>query len=191
MYTGENGCFEAIYRKYFRALAIYAFDIVQEESLAQDAVQDVFGKLYTHPTTFSTDKVLRVYLYNAVRNRAISILRRQHTADAYSAKVQQAFAGTTDASAFRIPQSAFSDPEADDDFFTPEVMRQLAEAIDRLPDRQREILLMAMKGRKISEIAQQMQIATGTVKTQKQRAISKLRTMFDPKSSPSSGISMT
>lgn len=182
MYSADD--FETTYRRYFRALVVYAFDILQEMSLAQDAVQDVFGRLYAHPTDFPTETVARVYLYNGVRNRAISILRRQRTADAYSAQVQRSLnapAASATAAMPDLPQAAVTDPEADDDFFTPEVMRRLMDAIDQLPDRQREIFLLAMKGKKNQEIAEQLSVAVGTVKTQKQRAINKLRDQFGPR----------
>lgn len=182
MYSADD--FETTYRRYFRALVVYAFDILQEMSLAQDAVQDVFGRLYDHPTDFPTETVARVYLYNSVRNRAISILRRQRTADAYSAQVQHAYAApaaSATAAMPDLPQAAVTDPEADDDFFTPEVMRRLMDAIDQLPDRQREIFLLAMQGKKNQEIAEQLSVAVGTVKTQKQRAINKLRDQFGPR----------
>ncbi|MBO5633038.1 MAG: hypothetical protein J5965_28605, partial [Aeriscardovia sp.] len=46
---------------------------------------------------------------------------------------------------------------------------------DRLPERQREVLLLTMEKRKVKEIAELMSISINSVKTQKQRAMETLR----------------
>ena len=59
-----------------------------------------------------------------------------------------------------------------------EIYNQLFAAIDRLPERQREVLLLTMEKRKVKEIAEALQISANSVKKQKQRALDTLRDML-------------
>jgi len=61
-----------------------------------------------------------------------------------------------------------------------EVYSMLFEAIDSLPEKQREIFLLAMKGKKNSEIAEAMRISVNTVKSQKRSGLEKLRNRLSP-----------
>lgn len=65
--------------------------------------------------------------------------------------------------------------DGQEQFFSEEVFRLLFLAIDSLPRRQREVLLMCMEGKKNRDIAKQLDISFETVKHLKRRAIATLR----------------
>ena len=72
-------------------------------------------------------------------------------------------------------QPPTNDIDIENSYVKEEVYNQLFAAIDRLPKRQREVLLHTMEKRKVKEIAELMDISVNSVKTQKQRAIETLR----------------
>jgi RNA polymerase sigma-70 factor (ECF subfamily) len=65
--------------------------------------------------------------------------------------------------------------DVENSYVKEEIYNQLFAAIDRLPERQREVLLLTMEKRKVKEIAELMSISINSVKTQKQRAMETLR----------------
>ena len=69
--------------------------------------------------------------------------------------------------------------DIEDVIFTEEVFIKLFESIDKLSQRQREILKLNMEGKKLIEIADILNITYETVKTQKKRAINALKKSLD------------
>ena len=67
--------------------------------------------------------------------------------------------------------------EMESEIFAAEMYSRIFTYIDALPDRQRKTLLLAMEGKTNAEIAEEMQVKIETVKTQKYKAISTLRTV--------------
>lgn len=63
--------------------------------------------------------------------------------------------------------------------FSEEVYRQLFLMIDQMPPRQREVFLMVMEGKKNREIAQALDMASETVRTNKKRAMAFLKKNLD------------
>ena len=59
--------------------------------------------------------------------------------------------------------------------FGPEVYRMLLEMVESLPQRQREVFMLAMEGRRNAEIAEQLEISLNTVKVLKRRALTTLK----------------
>jgi RNA polymerase sigma-70 factor (ECF subfamily) len=69
--------FEKIFKDHYNALANYALSIVKNRADAEDAVQDVFVKLWQNrPQVVNTEQV-KYYLYTATKNTCISLLRKQ------------------------------------------------------------------------------------------------------------------
>lgn len=66
-------------------------------------------------------------------------------------------------------------PDGEEEFFDEEIYRQLFIAIHELPERQREIFILKMKGKKYKEIAHELNISLSTVKTLRQRAFNTIK----------------
>ena len=63
----------------------------------------------------------------------------------------------------------------DDSVQKEEIYRELYIAIDRLPEREREVLLLALEGKSNQEIAEQLELSVLTIKTHKKNAYNRLR----------------
>jgi RNA polymerase sigma-70 factor (ECF subfamily) len=76
------------------------------------------------------------------------------------------------------------DPAADEPQPWRALLREVGEAIDRLPPRQRIIVLNGATGASYDEIARQLSIPTGTVRSRWSRARAGLRATFQQKDAP-------
>ena len=143
-----------LYEQYFRQLCLYALHYVGDLDESKDIVQECFASLIKNNPALSNPKV---YLYNSVRNRCIDILR---------SKKKERIAPMDDL-------SYISDEEAQR---RSEIEVQLWEAVDFLPPKRRELLLLNKRdGLKYSDIARLKGLSENTVRNQIFRAIESLR----------------
>lgn len=150
--------FHKTYDRFYQALVMYAMNYISDQAMAEDIVQDIFSQIWENKTEFASIPSLRVYLYNAVRNHVFDWQRKKKVASKY----------------LKL-NPPVNEIDVENSFVKEEVYNQLFAAIDRLPVRQREVLLHTIEKRKIKEIAELMDISVNSVKTQKQRAIETLR----------------
>lgn len=147
---------DLLFRQYYRQLCLYALHYLKDVDGSEDVVQDCFVRLMeTHPEP--TDA--RAWLYVAVRNRCIDMLRRQSPIATEILPVDL--------------DGYISDEEAQE-----RSVREAAlwAAVDALPQRQRQVLLLAKRdGLTYREIALRMNISEKTVEHQLSSALKKLR----------------
>lgn len=151
---------DLIFQYYYRPLCLYALHYLGNVDEAEDAVQDCFVRLVElrEQTSESVENNVRGWLYTAVRNRCIDLLRQRK--------------GRTEI----LPTDAdgpITDEEAQERS-TEEA--RLWTAIDALPDRCREVFLMAKRdGMHQADIAQELNISPRTVEHQVAKALRILR----------------
>lgn len=160
--------FQMLYNDYYKALVVCAIQIVTDKSVSEDIVQEMFSRLYERKLKFESVSSLRSYLYNSVRNLCLDWLRHR--------KVEESYLKTMMAKAREYPVSE----DGEDGLFSEEIYRRLEDFFNDLPPRQHEIMLLAIEGKKNSEIAEILGVKVGTIKTQKQRALNTLRENFNP-----------
>ncbi len=151
-----------LYEHFYGALVSYGMRILQDRESAEDVVQDTMAALWERKTVLPNNAALKAYLYNSVRNKCLSLLRRQRSEslDPLAMSKYEEFRVTDD---------------GNEQFFPEEVYRQLFLMIDQMPPRQREVFLMAMEGKKNKEISEALGIAIETVRTNKKRAMAFLK----------------
>lgn len=162
--------FRALYKAYYKALVSYSVQMVGEMEAAEDIVGAFFATLWEKKMSFRSLVSLQTYLYNSVRNASLNWLKHKDVESDYLQKV-----------AANYKEHYLGGDEADD-FFSEEIYRLLFQAIDALPKRCREVFLLAMEGKKNDEIAAILQVSLETVKTQKKRGMSFLRTKLNDQS---------
>ena len=135
---------DLVFRNYYRQLCLYALHYLQDVELVEDVVQDCFLRLLE---LAETPRDVRAWLYTAVRNRCIDQLRRRPV-------VGSAVADST-------LLDGLTDEEAQERSVSE---ARLWAAVDALPSRQREVLLLAKRdGLTYREIAQRLAISEKTV----------------------------
>lgn len=160
----DEAAFHVLYKEYYKALTGYAMHLTDSPETAEDIVQDIFSRLYERKDQFDSMRSLRTFLYNSTRNASLDYIRHRSAEQKY----------------YHHQQKDENEAISDYDFENEERYRQLFKLIDDLPQRQREILLECLRGRRIKEIAVLLQVSTETVKTQKQRGIKKIKEKLSP-----------
>ena len=146
--------FTQLFSSYYRPLCLYAIHYLQNAELAEDIVQECFIKLWErqaeHPKAF---------LFTAVRNACIDHLRKRKPIDATIEPADL--------------DGSITDEEAQERSFHE---AELWTAVDALPDRCREILLLSKRdGLTYREIALRLGISEKTVEHQISKALKVLR----------------
>lgn len=161
----DKEAFRFLYEYYFTKIVLFAESYLYDEEEARDLVQDLFFHLWDHSEALHVTTSIKSYLFTSVRNRCLNILRDRKIRDEHNNKLFEAqlFSGTEDV------------------VIDEEIQQRLQEALNSLPDKCREIILLkVVEGKKNKEIANQLNIAETTVKTQVQRAYRMLREKLIP-----------
>ncbi|MDE7189571.1 MAG: RNA polymerase sigma-70 factor [Muribaculaceae bacterium] len=141
------------YRRFYRPLGMYALKLLGDVDEAEDIVQEIFGTLVDRSDDISSATV-KPYLYRAVHNRVLNRLR--------------------DSMGERLAE--YPDEVTEEDIDTSERDARLWEEIGQLPQRCREVFLMAKRdGMSYAEIAEELGISVKTVENQMTKALSRLR----------------
>jgi RNA polymerase sigma factor (sigma-70 family) len=126
-----------------------------------DVVQESYFKLLRAKAAGQI-ACARAYLFTIARNSALRIFRRRHISSAVD---------VNDLAEFRLVQS---EPNAAETANRTEEMALLVEAVDALPKRCREIVILRVfHGRSYGEIAASLGLAEQTVRVQMSRAVDK------------------
>ncbi len=157
----DEAWFESLFRAEYRSLYYFAVGIVDSSHVAEELVQDCFLRLWTRRHEPAAGSV-RSYLFRSVRNACYDHLKRQ--------KVRRETNSVPHHD--HIPHS--QSPERD--YREKEIEDAIADAIDLLPARRREIFLLSRRdGLTYAEIADVLSISIKTVETQMGRALRFLR----------------
>jgi len=161
---GEEKAFDYFFRQYYAALCFFAKSILHDEDEAKDVVQDCFLKLWDSQTMIERSASVRSFLYTAVRNKCVDVLRRKKTKQ--KAELQ-------------LIQNNENDSEYFDEVTFAEMIRQLDGYLDELPSKMRHIMkLYYIDGKKYHEIASKINSTPEAVRRQKARALHIIREKF-------------
>ncbi len=147
-----------LYRSHRLAMVRLAIFLVDEQSTAEDVVQDAFVALYKrHGETLDDVDNALGYLRTSVVNTARSVLRRRKTAREY------------------VPPHEADAPSAEDHVLLSDEHRRVLEALGQLTTRQREVLVLRYWS-DLSEarIAETLGLSRGAVKSTASRGIAAL-----------------
>lgn len=147
---GDTAAFETLYYRYRDWVAHMAFRFTGDRDLALDVLQETFLYFSKKFPGFRLTPRLTTFLYPAVRNYSIAARRKNERFVSDEA----------------LPERS-TDP-------APE--RELSDIVSKLPEEQREVLLLRfVDGMSMEEIAAAMRIPAGTVKSRLHYAIKALR----------------
>lgn len=155
--AGDEKSFRRVYLKYHKQLYSVALKYLRSKSLAEDAVHDIFIKLWNNRTKLEKSGSLRGFLFTAVKNHVLNIISGQKR----KLKKDIEF----------IYQKRLSSKEIENVIVLSKYRKFYGSAIDQLPDKRREIFELRMKeGLTNREIANYLGISIHTVKSQYYKA---------------------
>jgi len=152
---GSQKAMESLYMRYQDWVYWGAYRVCGNREDALDVLQEVFAYLFGKFPGFQLRAQLKTFLYPAVRNRSLDLLRKRKPTTPLERGLEIKNG------------SAAADPASRQGF---------VDLVARLPEGQQEVILLRfVDGLTLEEISQAMEIPLGTVKSRLHNALSALR----------------
>jgi len=149
---GCEDAFREIYDRYHIQMYYVAKKYIKDPGLSEDAVQDIFVKLWTKRRKIDETKSIKGFLFTMLRNHVLNMIRDNKSEIISSSTVCEE----------KLPRKNMTGEEV----LYNEYQEIMNKGLDELSDRKREVFeLKMMGGHTNSEIAEMLEINVRTVKT--------------------------
>jgi RNA polymerase sigma-70 factor (ECF subfamily) len=167
--SGDEEAFRSLFRRYGPLAKGLAYKVDRQPFMAEEIVQEAFLALWRDPGSYREDRgSFRTWLLAAVHHRAVDMVRREEAQRRRSHEQQPA-----DASAEDIADSVA------DRVDLAEAKERVRGALEDIPAAQRQILeLMYFGGKSQSDIAHELGLPLGTVKSRTLLGMRRLRLLL-------------
>jgi len=167
--------FDKFYIYWYPKMKRFAWEYTNSEEDAEDIIQDIFLSLHESYDTLSSSISMNMdaYIFTTVKNRCIDFLRRKIIEQKSKEYIQEKES--------LVLRMKFDSLEVLDNnlFEGNDIETVLQEALNTLPERCREILIMhKIEGLKQKEIAGTLNLSPKTVENQLMIAYKKIREEF-------------
>ena len=172
---GDASAFEELVRRYQRPVYNFILRSVRRRERADELMQDVFMKVVQRAGDFKGNSKFSTWLYTIARNLCIDhsrkmVFRRHKSLDA-PGRSSPGEEGPT-----LLDRTASDDPDVDRAAIAKDLQRRIAEAVEELPEDQREVfLLRQVEGLAFKEIAAVVGVPENTVKSRMRYALGRLQ----------------
>ncbi len=167
--SGDRDAFTTITRLYQRKVFVLAYSFFRNKEDALDIVQETFLRVYQKIDMFKKGRNFQNWLLQITKNLCIDFYRK------HQSKKQYLNEGTD------ISELNVRDPKASETHEASDINRVLSICINRLSEKQRMVFVLKQYNQlEYGEIAQILNVATGTVKSLHFKATQKLRTLVSP-----------
>lgn len=158
-----------------RRAARIAFHYLRNAAEADEAVQDAFVKAYSHLSTFREELPFEVWFTRILINGCLDRIKARTRRERWMTSMPDGPGGERDF-AERMPGRG---PSPEDQLLSRERRQQLAEAITKLPDRQRAVFMLShYEGCTSREVSAMTGLNESTVRVHLFRAVRKLRVLL-------------
>jgi len=162
---GSRDALRRIYEKYLNNLVTLAIALLNDVGAAEDVVHDVFVSFAKGAEDFKLRGSLKAYLATCVINRARDRIRTNKRRAVRPA----------------VSDLMMSDSNGpDESVICNEEGQRLNQAIAQLPDEQREVIILHLKGEmKFKEIAKLQDVSANTIQGRYRYGLNKLRSILN------------
>ena len=168
--AGDASALETLFGLYYDPLCRFAEACLRSHADAEDLVQELFVRLWAQRQQWVLRGSIRAYLYTAVRNSALNVLKHQVVR-------RRLFDDGSDVERIGI---AARDPTPDEAAAVHELGQAIDRAVANLPERYRLVMILrAQHHLTVPEIARILDLPVKTAETRAARAVVALRVALE------------
>lgn len=158
----QKSDFESLFRSNYSTLCAYANHFLKDVSASEEVVQEVMYRLWVNRQTTQISGSIQAYLFRAVRNSCLNVIKHHGVVEAFRRSEEQAGANTVNGE--------------EDTLVVRELESKIRHAIDLLPVERRKVFILSRyDGLTYAEIAGKLGISVKTVENQMGKALKFLR----------------
>jgi len=167
--SGDREAFVTIARLYQRKVFVLAYSFFRNKEDALDIVQETFLRVYQKIEMFKEGRNFQNWLLQITKNLCIDFYRKRQSKERHLNEGAD------------ISELNIRDPKASETHESSDINSILSSCIDRLSEKQRMVFVLKQYNQlEYGEIAQILNVATGTVKSLHFKATQNLRTLVSP-----------
>jgi RNA polymerase sigma-70 factor (ECF subfamily) len=154
--------FEILFKAHYSSLCSYANHFLKDLDASEEVVQEVMFRIWMNRESLIIKTSLRSYLFRAVRNGCMNVLKHVDIREDYKTMKEQ--------------DRHESQRSGEDEMIVSELEQKIRQAIDRLPLERRKVFIMSRyDGLTYNQIAEKLGISVKTVENQIGKALKTLR----------------
>lgn len=157
---GDLRAFKEFFDDYYIMLCVFAARYLKDDEQCKDVAQEALTGYWERREDFDDIYKVKGYLYTVTRNHCLNILRHAKV----SLNYQKAY-----------EEELESESTFEDHVIEQETYLLVRNAVDKLPPQMQRIIRYSLEGLNNPQIAKEMEIGEGSVKSLKQTAYRKLR----------------
>ncbi len=163
---GNHSAFEKIFYTYCTPLKAFAFRQLKSEALAEDAVQEIFSKLWLHRNKLDTGLSLRGFLFTCLKNHILNVVRTRKNEILKNYRFAYHQQDSTNGTEQEVVCS--------------EIQSDIAQFVSHLPELKKNILKLSLyEGLSQEQIARQLNLSGNTVKMYLSQSSRQLRHLIN------------
>lgn len=167
--VGDYQPFEELVRRYHDRVYRLAFGMMKSELEAEEVVQDTFLNLFRSLATFRADSAPGSWIFRIAANSALMRLRTKRRKPLLS--IDDVVASGADTRPKAVWPAGEWSRQPEEKLLSRELAHQLEDAIERLPEKYRLVLLLRdVEGLNNEEVAETLGLTLPTVKARLHRS---------------------
>jgi RNA polymerase sigma-70 factor (ECF subfamily) len=172
--TARERFADLVARQQRRAVRI-AYHYLRDAHDADEAVQDAFVKVFTHITTYREELPFEVWFTRILVNGCLDLRKSR------ARRLRWVLPMSSSPDAPPPPEPVSPQRSVEDRLLSSERGREIAIAVEQLPDRQRTVFTLChMAEQSTAEISRALGLSEATVRVHLFRAVRKLRKLLEP-----------
>lgn len=149
--NGDHASFSRLYAAYSGKVYVFILKYIHSPELSKDLTQEVFIKIWEGRQQLEGVRLLRAYIFTVARNHAFNTLKKIASVEVAQSHLLSHFERERQV--------------VEDDFIYREYLELLNQALERLPERTREIFKMCrQEGKSYEEAAVALGISRNAIK---------------------------
>jgi RNA polymerase sigma-70 factor (ECF subfamily) len=151
-----------------------AFQYLRDAHDADEAVQDAFVKVFTHITSYREELPFEVWFNRILVNACLDLRKARARRLRWVLPLERPYAAEAQ------PETPAKDRTAEERLVARARIKEIAAAVDQLPERQRAVFMLCHFGdQTTSQVSEALGLSEATVRVHLFRAVRKLRRLLE------------